>query len=73
MSTFFKSNQTTAKYHFEKQLKEDTRKRLAMYLLTTTLTGIERVNILKRLEAVIPSKFPLIWAKLPGNILMNQI
>ncbi len=69
----FKSSQTTAKYHYEKQLKADTLIRLKMYLTTTSLTGIERVKIWKRLEECNPCEFNIVWAKLPGNILMKLI
>jgi len=69
----FKSSQSTSKYHYEKQLKEDTLIRLKMYLITTSLTGRERVKIWKRLEECSLCDFDIVWAKLPGNILMKLV
>ena len=51
MSKFFKSQQTTAKYHFERQTRTNVRKRLRVYLQATSRTGIEVVNVLKRFDA----------------------
>jgi len=69
----FKSSQSTTKYHYEKQLKEDTLKRLRMYLLSTAMSGIDRVRLLKKVEGINPCDFEIVWAKLPGNILVQEI
>ena len=50
MANSFKSMQTTAKYHFERQLIQDTRTRIYMWLLTTDRTAIERRRIMNRME-----------------------
>lgn len=50
MANSFKSMQTTAKYHFERQLIQDTRTRIYMWLLTTDRTPIQRRGVMNWLE-----------------------
>ena len=39
-------------YHYERQVKQDLRNRLYMYLLSTTMSGIDRVRLIKRLDNI---------------------
>jgi len=74
MPSSFKSiHLSGGKYSYEIQLKKTLRDRLYLYMLSSRMSGLERVKLIKKFDAIKTKDFNIVWAKLPGNFVVSLL